>query len=211
LSHTVTHVEGRKRIESVTIMEVDERRRPIQGSEKTFEVDALLLSVGLIPDNELTQMTSIGMHTRTNGPNVTGAMETSLAGVFACGNVLHVHDLVDYVSAESRRAAQGVIRYLQGDASKTVGIRTKSLEGISYIVPQILHTDQVEGSTVELFLRTTAVFHDAQLSVKLDGKEIKQIKKAHLAPAEMEHLTLDLGLLTKDNVELTVEVQTKEV
>ncbi len=211
LSHTVAEVKGRGRIEGLTLMEVDEDRRPILGTKQEFEVDALLLSVGLIPDNELSEKADIELHRRTNGPVVNEKMETSVEGIFACGNVLHVHDLVDFVSAESRRAGRGVVRYLHGERAKTEGINTVNGQGVSYVVPQMLHMDQVEGKFAEVFLRTTSVFRDARLVVKLNGQEIKSFRKPHLAPAEMEHLKIDKSLIDTQKGELSVEVTAKEV
>jgi thioredoxin reductase len=211
LSHTIAEVKGKDRIKGITLMEVDKNRKPIPGTEEEFEVDALLLSVGLIPDNELSENADIEIHRRTNGPIVNEKMETNIDGIFACGNVLHVHDLVDFVSAESRRAGEGVVRYLKGQKSEEVGIDTCPGVGISYIVPQRIRVDQVEGKYAELFMRTLDVYSDVELVVKLDGKEIKRIKKDHLAPAEMEHLKIEKDLILKDNQHLTVEVSHKEV
>jgi len=211
LSHTVAEVRGKDRIEGITLMEVDKNRKPIPGTETDFEVDALLLSVGLIPDNELSENAGIHIHRRTNGPVVNEKMETSVEGIFACGNVLHVHDLVDFVSAESRRAGRGVVRYLKGEKSEQKGISTSNGPGVSYVVPQNLHLDQIEGKFAEIFLRTTDVYQDAKLLVKMNGQEVKTFKKPHLAPAEMEHLKIDKDLINIDGGVLTVEVLPKEV
>ncbi len=210
LSHTVAEVRGKDRIEGITLMEVDENRKPIKGTETDYEVDALLLSVGLIPDNELSENAGIDLHRRTGGPIVNEKMETSIPGVFACGNVLHVHDLVDFVSAESRRAGRGVVRYLQGQHSQGKGIDTTNGTGVSYIVPQVLHMDQVEGDFAEIFLRTTDVYKEADLVVKFNGKEIKRFKKPHLAPAEMEHLKIPKSLIEDSIGSISVEVVVKE-
>lgn len=215
LSHTVTEIKGKDRIESIVLMEVDEKRVPITGTEQIFEVDALLLSVGLIPDNELSEKAGIELHNRTNGPVVGEDMETTVEGVFACGNVLHVHDLVDFVSDEARRAGQGVVKYLNRlgsvDTEHKTGLATKNKGGISYIVPQYIHVDSVEKDKVDLFLRTTQVYKDAKLVVKLNGEVIKTYKKSHMAPAEMEHLVFNKTLLTSHRGELSVEVVTSEV
>lgn len=210
LSHTVAEVRGKDRIEGITLMEVDQNRKPVPGTETDFEVDALLLSVGLIPDNELSENAGIDIHRRTNGPIVNEKMETSIDGIFACGNVLHVHDLVDFVSAESRRAGRGVVRYLKGEKTKEEGLKTSNGPGVSYVVPQTLHLDQVEGKFAEVFLRTTDVYHDAKIVVKVDGEEIKSFKKPHLAPAEMEHLKIAKDLIGVSQGELRVEVIAKE-
>lgn len=210
LSHTVAEVKGKDRVEGITLMEVDEERKPIPGTEEYFDADALLLSVGLIPDNELSENAGIDIHSRTNGPIVNEKMETSVEGIFACGNVLHVHDLVDFVSAESRRAGRGVVRYLKGDKTTTRGINTANGAGVSYVVPQTLHIDQIEGEFAEIFLRTRDVYHDAKILVKLNGQVVKTFKKSHLAPAEMEHLKINKSLIDMDSGTLSVEV-VKEV
>jgi len=210
LSHTVVEVKGKDRIEGITLMEVDRNKQPIPGTEQEFECDALLLSVGLIPDNELSENAEIAIHRRTNGPIVNEQMETSVEGIFACGNVLHVHDLVDFVSAESRRAGRGVVRYLKGEKSHCIGIETMNGSGVSYIVPQRMHVDEIEGKYAEVFLRSTDVYHDVTLVVKLDGKEVKRFKKPHLAPAEMEHLKIDKELINVASGTLSVEVELKE-
>ncbi len=210
LSHTVAEVRGKDRIEGITLMEVDDRRKPIPGTEREYEVDALLLSVGLIPDNELSENAGIELHKRTGGPVVNEKMETSIPGIFACGNVLHVHDLVDFVSAESRRAGRGVVRYLKGEKTCEKGIETLNGNGVSYIVPQVLHMDQIEGEFAEVFLRTKDVFTEAELVVKCNDKEIKRFKKAHLAPAEMEHLKIPKNLLNESEGHMSVEVVVKE-
>ncbi len=210
LSHTVAKVKGKDRVEGLTLMEVDENRKPIKGTEQEFEVDALLLSVGLIPDNELSESADIDIHRRTNGPIVNEKMETNVEGIFACGNVLHVHDLVDFVSAESRRAGRGVVRYLNGEKTLSKGVETVNGQGVSYVVPQKLHVDQIEGKFAEVFLRTTDVYHDAKIVIKLDGKEIKTFKRPHLAPAEMEHLKINKELIDIDYGQLSVEVVEKE-
>lgn len=218
LSHTVSEVKGKSRIEGITLMEVDENRKPIPGTETEFEVDALLLSVGLIPDNELSEKADIQLHNRTNGPVVKENMETNIEGVFACGNVLHVHDLVDFVSAESRRAGQGVIRYLKNLDERQEEvinpfnvIATQGGEGVSYVVPQQIRVENIQGKYAEVFLRTLDVYQDSDLVVKVDGKEIRRFKKSHLAPAEMEHLKIDKDLIDKTGKILTVEVELQNV
>lgn len=210
LSHTVIGVRGKDRITGITIAQIDENRKPIEGTEKSFEIDALLLSVGLIPDNELSEKATIKLHPRTNGPVVNELMETSVPGIFACGNVLHVHDLVDFVSAESRRAAKGVVQYLKGQVDKTYEIKTRNGQGISYIVPQSIHPENVQDKYVELFMRPTQVYRDVILQVLADGKVIKEIKKAHMAPAEMENVKVDLQLLNAENIQELVVTVVKE-
>lgn len=212
LSHTVTQVRGKERLTGITISQVDDARMPIKGTEKHFDVDALLLSVGLIPENELSVGAGVTLHRRTGGPIVNEAMETNVPGVFACGNVLHVHDLVDFVSAESRRAGQGVVRYLNGlDMPKAHQeiITTHAGAGVSYIVPGIIRKDLMQDKT-HLFFRVLKVYRDAKLHVKVNGTTIKTIHKSHMAPAEMEDLNIEASLLSSNDID-TLSIDIEEV
>jgi NADPH-dependent 2,4-dienoyl-CoA reductase/sulfur reductase-like enzyme len=207
LSHTVIEIKGKDRIEGLTLAKVDENRKPIPGTEMSFEVDALLLSVGLIPDNELSEKADIKLHTRTGGPIVNEMMETNIEGIFACGNVLHVHDLVDFVSAESRRTGKGVVAYLKGDIKKGETIRTNNGNGIGYIVPQSICLGNITDSYFELFLRTTQVFKNVKILIKANGEVVKVLKKEHLAPAEMENIKVEVNLIKDKKIsEITIEV-----
>lgn len=207
LSHTVTEVRGKDRVESVVIAQVDESFKAIPGTEKEYICDTLLLSVGLIPENELTRGAGIEIDSRTNGPKVNEAMETSIPGVFACGNVVHVHDLVDWVTAESRRAGKFAADFvrcaLKQESDQFV---TEAGSGISYIVPHTVRTANVENE-LTLMMRVRKVFHKAELVVRANGTEIRRIKKAHLAPGEMEHVILKLSDIQGCALEkITVEV-----
>ena len=139
LSHTVTNVIGKGRIRQVVVSKVDENKAPIPGTEITFDCDTLLLSVGLIPENELSREAGIQLDRRTNGPVVYENMETSLPGVFACGNVLHVHDLVDYVSMEAAAAGKAAAEYLRGNMPQGESLSICNGPGIGYTVPQRVH------------------------------------------------------------------------
>ncbi|HHX11764.1 MAG TPA: FAD-dependent oxidoreductase [Clostridiales bacterium] len=207
LSHTVVDIKGKERIEGVTIAKVDDNRKPIPGTEVDYECDTLLLSVGLIPENELTDSAGAKMDPRTNGPKVNESMETTIEGIFACGNVVHVHDLVDFVTEESRRAGKSAAKYVQNVlVSKGKGFETKPLEGVSYIVPHSVRIDNVEQN-LDLFLRVGKVYNKGKLIIKADGEVIKEIKKRHLAPGEMEHILLPKSLLEgKTFDDLTIEV-----
>lgn len=207
LSHTVVDIKGKERIRGVTIAKVDDNRRPIPGTEVDYECDTLLLSVGLIPENELTDSVGAKMDHRTNGPEVNESMETTIEGIFACGNVVHVHDLVDFVTEESRRAGKSAARYVKNTlVSEGKGFETKPLEGVSYIVPHSVRIDNVEQN-LDLFLRVRGVYNKAKLIIKADDEVIKEIKKRHLAPGEMEHILLPKSLLEgKTFDELTIEV-----
>lgn len=208
LSHTVVDIQGKDRVEKVTIAEVDENRRPIPGTEMEYDCDTLLLSVGLIPENELTNSAGAAIDSRTNGPIVNESMETTLDGIFACGNVVHVHDLVDFVTEESRRAGRGAAKYVNGKLSVNGNVlHTKPGNGVGYVVPQVVRTDNLEAN-LDLFLRVRKVYKEAKLVIKSGEDIITEIKKRHLAPGEMEHIILPkekIKLLQSN--ELTVEVK----
>lgn len=208
LSHTVTEIKGKDRVKGVVIAKVDDNRKPIPGTEKHYECDTLLLSVGLIPENELSNSTGIELDRVTSGPIVNESMETSIDGIFACGNVVHVHDLVDFVTKESRRAGKNAARYVE-NKMKNNGqvIETNAGEGISYIVPQKIRVNNLEDN-LELFMRVRNVYNDVKMVVKVDGVVLKEIKKRHLAPGEMEILKIDKDLLKeKDILKLSVSVE----
>lgn len=208
LSHTVVDIKGKDRVEEVVIAKVDENRKPIKGTEKTYECDTLLLSVGLIPENELSINAGIELDRVTKGPVVNEAMETSIEGIFACGNVVHVHDLVDFVTTESRRAGKNATRYIKGQIVRDSNlIKVEAGYGISYIVPQKIRIKNLEDE-LELFMRVRDVYNDVKMKVKLNSKTIKEIKKRHLAPGEMENIKLDSNLFNnKPNQILTVEIE----
>ena len=189
LSHTVTNVIGDPDLEKIVISEVD-NFEVIPGTEKEFEVDTLLLSIGLIPENNLSERAGIKLDPKTKGPVVDESYQTSVEGIFACGNALHVHDLVDFVTAESKRAGQNVVKYLnkKDDRSHKTTV-LKPNDGVSYIVPQSIHYESL-GPTIELFLRVTGEYHDKELVIKGDNEEIRRIKRKHMAPAEMEKIIL---------------------
>lgn len=190
LSHTLLNIKGKDRVEGVTIAKVDENKMPIPGTEIDYDCDTVLFSVGLIPENELSRGAGIEIDPKTSGPVVNECMETSIQGIFACGNVVHVHDLVDFVSAESKRAGKNAAKYVKGlIKSQENIIQTVPMEGIGYIVPQKIRQENIE-EVLNLFMRVRNVYKDTALVVKLDGKEIKRIKKKHLAPGEMEQVMI---------------------
>ena len=189
LSHTVTEIRGDKRLEGLTVMQVDENRRPIPGTEMEFDCDTLLLSVGLIPENELTRGAGIEMDPRTNGAFVFENMETSIEGVFACGNVVHVHDLVDFVSDESARAGAAAADYVQNGAVKGEVIRLVNGEAVGYTVPQKLHRDTA-AEKIDVFFRVRSVFGKSKIVVTAGDTEIQVFKRPYMAPGEMQHIIL---------------------
>lgn len=208
LSHTVTGVKGRKRLEQVVVSKVDDKRQPIPGTEQTFECDTLLLSVGLIPENEVTLSAGISLDTRTNGAIVYEDMQTDCDGIFACGNVLHVHDLVDFVTRESTRAGQAAASYIQKPYTHSDHlILLEAGNGISYTVPQKIDSMTLTGN-VELFFRVNQVFKNVKLVVRAGDETLLEVKKEHMLPAEMERLVLPRKLIP--NGQATLQVRVKE-
>lgn len=206
LSHTVTGIRGHDRLEQVTVSRVDEQRMPIPGTEMVFECDTLLLSVGLIPENELTRQAGICMDTRTGGAVVYENMETSVPGIFACGNVVHVHDLVDYVSAESERAGAAAAAYVQA-ARRADGavLEVKNGTGVSYTVPQHVRAG---AHRAEVFFRVNRVLGASRIVVQdAAGVQIAQYRRERMAPGEMEHIVLPAALLQKAQGALTLHAQ----
>lgn len=207
LSHTVINIKGNKRVEGVTIAKVDENRKPIPGTEKTYDVDTLLLSVGLIPENELSRQMGTELDRRTSGPFVNSRMETSIPGVFACGNVVHVHDLVDFVSAEGERAGKNAAEYIQGLVGETTcQLKITNGAGITYTVPQVINLCEAPQN-IEVFMRVNGVYKDKRIVVKCGDKEIVGYSRKHLAPGEMEKIMIPSKFLNEINRELTIELQ----
>lgn len=211
LSHTVVSIEGNDRVKAVTIAQVDKNLKPIKGTEKRFECDTLLLSVGLIPENELTKSAGIELDNVTGGPIVNEAMETSVEGIFACGNVVHVHDLVDWVTEESKRAGRSAAKYIAGKIERNCRtIKVKGINGVRYVVPHQIRLDNAER-TVELMMRVDNIYKDIKLVIKSDGEVIKEVKRSHAAPGEMENIKLDLSKFTPgDSDEIYIEVVKEE-
>lgn len=206
LSHTVQEVRGKDRLESVVISQVDSNCKPIPGTEKTYECDTLLLSVGLIPENELSRSAGIEIDPVTSGPIVNEAMETSVPGIFASGNVVHVHDLVDFVTAESRRAGENAAKYVLGQLKQDGPVQsTEAGAGVNYIVPHTIRKSNIEKD-VTLFMRVGNVYHNAEFIVKVDDKIIMTKKRRHMAPGEMESLKLPVDKLPETDAVITVEV-----
>jgi NADPH-dependent 2,4-dienoyl-CoA reductase/sulfur reductase-like enzyme len=208
LSHTVTEIRGKDRVEGVTIAEVDEKFQPITGTEKHYDCDTLLLSVGLIPENELSIQAGIVLDKVTNGPVVNEAMETSVEGIFACGNVVHVHDLADWVTEEAQKAGKYAARFVKKElVQEGQMLTTRPGEGIGYIVPHKIRVQNLDD-TLSLYMRVRNVYHDKRLVVKVDGEEVKRVKKRHMAPGEMEIVKLDAEKLKeKPMAEIFVSVE----
>lgn len=207
LSHTIIDIEGKNRVEGVTIAKVGADRKPIAGTEIHFDCDTVLLSVGLIPENELTKTADITIDPRTNGAVVFENMETSADGIFACGNVVHVHDLVDFVTAESQKAGKAAADYvLNGEKGKNDFIALSNGNGVGYTVPQKIRKG-ADGA--EIFFRVRQIFGNSAIVVKDENDNlIAKFKREHLAPGEMEKISIPKVLLDKiatDSATVSVE------
>ena len=215
LSHTVTQIHGKERLTGVTVSKVDERRRPIPGSEIYFECDTLLLSVGLIPENELTRGANIGMDGITGGATVDQYRQTSLKGVFACGNVLHVHDLVDYVSEEAALAGSSAAAHLRGELTEGKTITLKTDGKVRYTVPQAVTVTE-NTADVTVYFRPSDIYRDVTVTVReggVDGNIISKKKRIKVAPGEMETITIkasDLTATAADTLLVSIEESAKK-
>jgi len=190
LSHTVVYIHGNSRIEGVTIAQVDENLKPIPSTEKYYSCDTLLLSVGLIPENELSKMASIKIHDVTGGPVVNQRVETSVPGIFACGNVVHVHDLVDFVTMESRLAGLGAVDYLKDKIPSDEYISVSAGPGISYVVPHLVDPEKILGEKQNFFMRSTKPMEKARLFIESDKNLIRTRVLQHVRPSEMISIEL---------------------
>nr|WP_297703178.1 FAD-dependent oxidoreductase [uncultured Butyrivibrio sp.] len=192
LSHTVVDIEGKEHVTAVTIAEVGPDRKPIPGTEERYTCDTLLLSCGLIPENELSRAAGVTMSPITSGPVVNESLETNIPGVFACGNVLHVHDLVDYVSEEAKRAGQNAVKYINDgckNESSDAVIEVTATEGARYTVPSTINVDRMDDLLTIRF-RVGDVYKNSFVSVFFDDERVMHNQKRILAPGEMEQIVL---------------------
>ncbi len=209
LSHTVKKVEGHSHLEKVTIAKVDEKMNFIEGTDMTFDVDTLLLSVGLLPNVDLFNNLPIRI-SRTRGAMVNQAMESDIRGIFACGNVLHVHDLVDYVVEEAREAAVGAVQYLNGELKHEGHVyEVNPGNGIGYVVPQIVYIDDAKDKLSFKF-RVRKPYKDVDIYIKEGDKVIKKLFKPAIIPSEMEIVKLDKSLFSKESNEISVYVEERK-
>ena len=206
LSHTVVRIEGRERVTAVVLAQVDDQRRPIPGTEQTYPCDTLLLSCGLIPENELSRGAGAALDAVTGGPVVDQGLETSIPGVFACGNVLHVHDLVDFVSQEAALAGRQAASYLQAPrpAGRTVAV--KPGPGVRYVVPQFLDPAAMDGP-VTLRFRVAAPARRCAVTLTQDGRTIQRKKRPVVAPGEMESLEVSARELQMGDLTVGLEAE----
>ena len=196
LSHTVVDIEGKEHLSAVTIAEVDKNMKPIKGTEERYTCDTLLLSCGLIPENELSRNAGVKMSPVTSGPIVNESLETNIPGVFACGNVLHVHDLVDYVSEEATRAGENAAKFVKGEAEKAPDnvIELIATEGARYTVPSTINVNRMDDLLTVRF-RVGAVYKNSYVSVYFDDERVMHNKKRIMAPGEMEQVILQKAKL----------------
>ncbi len=207
LNHTVVDIQGKDRVEGVKIAKVDENMKPINGTEKHIDCDTLVLSVGLIPENELSKNATIEIDPITNGPLVNESLETNIEGIFACGNVLHVHDLVDNVTKESRKAGKYAAKYVKNQVEENSNIiKTIPGKGIRYIVPHKIR-DKSSDKTFQLSMRVDDIYENVNLVIKGDGKVLKQYKKNNLVPSEMEVINLSSTLLNNNMSNITMSIE----
>ncbi|MBR3629254.1 MAG: FAD-dependent oxidoreductase [Oscillospiraceae bacterium] len=208
LSHTVTKIHGKERVEGVTLSQVGPDRKPVPGTEEFYACDTLLLSCGLLPENELSKTAGVQLDPVTGGAQVTDSLQTNVPGIFSCGNVLHVHDLVDNVSKEAALAGQKAAEYVLHGCTAPAGkrIRIKAESGVRYTVPQFLDPAQMDGK-VTVRMRVGDVCRDKALVVYYNGTEVKRLKKRIMAPGEMEEVTLLKESLAPDTSEITIRVE----
>lgn len=209
LSHTVTNIFGKSRLTGIEISEVDRNLKPVPGTGRKVDCDTLLLSVGLIPENELSLGAGVDLSPRTKGAVVSESYETSVPGIFACGNVLHVHDLVDFVSEEGARAGNAAARYIRGDLPRGGAFAAQAGKGIGYVLPQSVNAGAAADRT-EFMFRVTGTFRKAEVRIYKDGALWKIVKKAHMAPAEMEKISLRKEDLTDIRESLLFEAAAEE-
>ena len=203
LSHTITQIHGKKRVTGVTIAQVDERKNPIPGTERYIECDTVLLSVGLIPENELSLGAGVQLDGVTGGALVDETRQTSLPGVFACGNVLHVHDLVDYVSEESDLAGRNAAKYIRHQkAEATIQRKITASGGVRYVIPQTIHLPVTEDQ--RFYFRVGDIYNKVKITVKSGDEVLYQKGKAKVVPGEMESVAIKADVLNRAGADLEV-------
>ncbi|SET69852.1 NAD(P)/FAD-dependent oxidoreductase [Lacrimispora sphenoides] len=210
LSHTVVEIRGRERLEGITLAAVDDRGKPIAGTEEEYSCDTLLLSVGLIPENELSGAMGVVLNPVTSGPIVNESLETNVEGVFACGNVLHVHDLVDFVSEEAAAAGKNASAYVKNGTQKTGGreISLEGTDGVRYTVPSTIDPERMEAAQIVRF-RVGNVYKNCYIGVYFNNERVLHRKRMVMAPGEMEEIKLEKEklLLHPDVDRITIRIE----
>lgn len=212
-SHTITKIHGKERVEGVSVAAVDKNRKPLPETEEFIECDTLLLSVGLIPENEISNGCGISIDSTTSGPIVNEHMQTSVEGIFACGNTVHVHDLVDFVTAESLRAGENAAKYVSGAKAKNPqNVVLRPGNRVRYTVPQ--HIESTESETpISIMFRPTDVYRNVQIVAYSNNERIKATKKKIVRPGEMQVLELSPEQLAKvkDNLTISIEIPEEDI
>ena len=207
LSHTVTNIYGKEHLERIEISKVDENLKPIKGTEMYFDCDTLLLSVGLVPSNELLASIGVKKNLATKGSFVNESLETSIDGIFSCGNSLHVHDLVDFVTKEARRAGQNASKYIKGELKNTTDEITVSYDkNIGYILPNVIHLANIDKNIVFNY-RVRKPLKNIKINIYFNDTLIKTLKKPYMLPAEMEELVLNKELFNSTVGNIRVEIE----
>ena len=209
LSHTVVNIEGKERVKGITLAQVGPDRKPIPGTEERYTCDTLLLSCGLIPENELSRSAGVAINPVTSGPIVNDSLETSIDGVFACGNVLHVHDLVDYVSQEATAAGKNAAAYIQNGSSKdAASVEIFPVDGVRYTVPKYVRPTEMDD-TLTVRFRVGAVYKNCSIATYFDDTLISKRKRPVMAPGEMEQVILDKKKLAEfpDLSRITIRIE----
>ena len=212
-SHTITKIHGKERVEGVSVAAVDKNRKPIPETEEFIECDTLLLSVGLIPENEISSASGIAIDSTTSGPVVDEHMQTSVEGIFACGNTVHVHDLVDFVTQESLRAGENASKYVQGIRTKNPkNIVLRPGNRVRYTVPQHIQSNESE-TPVSIMFRPTDVYRNVQITAYSNDVRIKSVKKKIVRPGEMQVIELnpDQLRMVKDNLTVSIEIPEEDI
>ena len=206
-SHTIVKIHGKERVEGVTVAAVDSNRKPIAGTEEFIECDTLLLSVGLIPENEIASGCKIAIDSATSGPVVNEHMQSSVPGIFACGNTVHVHDLVDFVTAESLRAGENAAKYVQGKITANgEKIILRPGNRVRYTVPQYIESRAQDGN-VSIMFRVTDVYKDVYLEVSSGNEVLKSVRKKVVRPGEMQVVELAPDQIKSASGDITVSIQ----
>ena len=209
LSHTVVDIEGKERVEAVTIAEVGPDRKPVPGTEERYTCDTLLLSCGLIPENELSKSAGVSINPITSGPIVNDSLETNVDGIFACGNVLHVHDLVDYVSQEATSAGKNAASYIMhGSKPDAKTVEIFPTDGVRYTVPKFIRPQEMDD-TLTVRFRVGAVYKNCAIATYYDDELISKRKRPVMAPGEMEQVVLDKKKLSSypDLTKITIRIE----
>lgn len=209
LSHTVVDIEGKDRVSAVTIAEVDDHMKPIPGTEERYECDTLLLSVGLLPENELSRKSNVELSPIHRGPVVNDSLETSVDGIFACGNVLHVHDLVDFVSQEAAQAGKSAANYIKKGSTKGSRILPiNAIDGVRYTVPEFIRPENMED-TVTVRFRVGGVYKKCAIATYFGDKLISKRKRPIMAPGEMEQVVIKKAELLDagDIKDITIKIE----